>query len=80
MRPRLITFDCYGTLVDWNRGIADAFRSEAAKDGVDLAGSAILSAYHDIEPDVEGGAFRPYRDVLAEVARRVAEQIGRAHV
>lgn len=68
----VITFDCFGTLVDWERGIADAFATEASRSGTTFDGPAIVSAYHQIEPKVEAGAYRPYRHVLAEAARRVA--------
>jgi 2-haloacid dehalogenase len=57
---RYATFDCYGTLVDWNAGIAAAI------------GSDKLAAYHELEPQVE--AEQPalsYREVLTEVARRL---------
>jgi 2-haloalkanoic acid dehalogenase type II len=68
----VITFDCYGTLIDWERGIADAFRRAGATAPV----AEILAAYAEIEPRVEAGPWRPYRDVLAQTARRVAEQLG----
>ncbi|MGZ7042633.1 MAG: HAD family hydrolase [Thermoanaerobaculia bacterium] len=71
-----ITFDCYGTLIDWESGIRDAFRSAAAADGVDLDGDAILRAYAAIEPVVENEMYRRYRDVLQETASRVAHFLG----
>jgi 2-haloalkanoic acid dehalogenase type II len=69
----VITFDCYGTLVDWRSGIGAWFEGAAAADGIALARPEILAAYAEIEPAVEAEAFRPYRDVLAETARRVAK-------
>lgn len=69
----IITFDCYGTLVDWERGIGGWFEGAAAADGIALGRAEILAAYAEIEPAVEAEAFRPYRDVLAETARRVAK-------
>ncbi|QDV37504.1 HAD family hydrolase [Tautonia plasticadhaerens] len=68
----VITFDCYGTLVDWERGIADAFASEASRKGTTFDGPAIVSAYHRIEPEVQAGTYRSYREILAEAAHRVA--------
>ncbi|MFW6079365.1 MAG: HAD-IA family hydrolase [Gemmatimonadota bacterium] len=76
MRPELITFDCYGTLVDWDAGIRSAFMGAAARDGVTLDGDRALEAYHAIEPRIETGPYRPYRDVLATVGRRVAARLG----
>ena len=77
--PRLydvITFDCYGTLIDWEGGIADAFASASASDGVRLDRDAVLREYARIEPIVEGDRYRPYREVLAETAVRVARSLG----
>lgn len=71
-----VTFDCYGTLVDWERGIGDAFVSAAAADGVELRHAAAVSAYMQIEPIVQAGGYRSYRDVLRETARRVADRFG----
>jgi 2-haloacid dehalogenase/putative hydrolase of the HAD superfamily len=71
-----ITFDCYGTLIDWEGGITVAFQTEALKDGLNLERSQIISAYHNQEPQVENGEFRSYRQVLGETAARVAKQLG----
>lgn len=76
MRPSTITFDCYGTLVDWETGIGEAFRSAAGREGVELDRAAVIAAYHEIEPQVQVGGYRRYRDVLAEAATRVAERLG----
>jgi len=72
----ILTFDCYGTLIDWEGGIADAFAAEAGREGVTLDRRAVLAAYATIEPIVESEAFRSYRDVLTETARRVATRVG----
>lgn len=70
----VITFDCYGTLIDWERGIAEAFARAAGERPLDVA--ALLSAYAAIEPVVEAEVYRPYREVLVETARRVAAHLG----
>lgn len=70
-----ITFDCYGTLVDWEGGITQAFMREAALDRVELSAEQIIEAYHHEEPKVQTDSYRPYRDVLAETAVRVAERL-----
>jgi 2-haloalkanoic acid dehalogenase type II len=72
----VVTFDCYGTLIDWERGIATAFVEAARRDGVALAPEAVLAAYLEAERAVEHEAYRPYREVLAETARRVAPRLG----
>ncbi len=72
----VITFDCYGTLIDWEQGIADAFVRAAREDGIDLQREEVLRAYAVIEPVVEREQFRLYRDVLTETATRVAHALG----
>lgn len=72
----VITFDCYGTLIDWERGIADAFAAELAASGTRLDVGTLLATYLEVEPVVEGEAFRSYRDVLTETARRIAARLG----
>ncbi len=71
-----ISFDCYGTLVDWETGIGDAFQQAAAADGIVLERATILAAYHEVEPQVQATVYRPYRDVLAETALRISERLG----
>ncbi|MGA9769147.1 MAG: HAD family hydrolase [Blastocatellia bacterium] len=72
----LVTFDCYGTLIDWEQGIISAFKSEAAHQGVQINDADIIAAYHDHEHVVETEKYTPYREVLAETAQRVAARLG----
>jgi putative hydrolase of the HAD superfamily len=72
----VITFDCYGTLIDWERGIGDAFQAAAQAAGVEVEPERMLGIYHEVEPQVQAAAFRPYRAVLAATAQRVAEYVG----
>jgi 2-haloacid dehalogenase/putative hydrolase of the HAD superfamily len=73
-RYDVITFDCYGTLIDWEAGISKAFLDAA--DGFTLAPDAVLRAYAEIEHQVEKEGYRPYRDILRETAIRVAKSLG----
>lgn len=75
-RYNVITFDCYGTLIDWESGIADAFLSTAAADGVTLTREAVLRAYADTEHRVQAATYRPYREILRDTATRVARIVG----
>jgi 2-haloalkanoic acid dehalogenase type II len=72
----VITFDCYGTLIDWDRGIGAALAAAAREAGVTLDLEQALDAYHAVEPAVQSTEYRPYREVLAEVARQVAARLG----
>ena len=65
---RWATFDCYGTLVDWNGGI----RRELARIFGEDAADAKLAAYHQLEPVIERDEPElPYRDVMARVLERL---------
>ena len=69
--PRWATFDCYGTLVDWNAGI----RAELERLLGD--GERLLERYHEVEPRVQ--RERPeasYRDVMASVLAELASESG----
>ncbi len=65
---RWATFDCYGTLIDWERGIQGAFLDLWP----DADAERLLALYHEVEPQVQEGRSIPYREVQAEVLRRVA--------
>ena len=72
----VVTFDCYGTLIDWEHGIRSAFAAEAARSGAPLDVEAAARLYGELEREVEREPYRPYRGVLAETARRVAARLG----
>lgn len=72
----VITFDCYGTLIDWESGIGEAFTQAASADRVKLDRTALLRAYAEVEPIVEAEAYRRYRSILTETARRVTARLG----
>jgi 2-haloalkanoic acid dehalogenase type II len=69
-----VTFDCYGTLIDWEGGVADALSPflDAAPDR-----RALAAQYIALEAEVEHEAYRPYRDVLAETSARLMRTLGR---
>jgi 2-haloalkanoic acid dehalogenase type II len=77
-KPRFdwITFDCYGTLIDWERGISDAFTAQAGRKGRTVDRSSVLDVYHAVEPVVEAETYRRYREVLGVAAEQVVERLG----
>jgi 2-haloacid dehalogenase len=66
-RDRWATFDCYGTLIDWNGGIRGQLARVFGEDGAD----ALLRRYHELEPELEADGKRSYREVLTEAMRRL---------
>jgi 2-haloacid dehalogenase len=73
-RAEWLTFDCYGTLIDWEAGVAAAL-SPYLGGGIDPR--ALARRYIEIEAEVEHEAYRPYRDVLAEAGGRLMRKLGR---
>lgn len=73
---RVITFDCYGTLIDWESGILAALRPVLASHGAALADAELLGLYGELEADAEAGEFRSYRDVLRSVVQGFGERLG----
>lgn len=70
---RWATFDCYGTLVDWNRGVGDELERLFGAG----ARGRLLATYHELEPAIQSDTpTARYRDVLAETLRRIAAAEG----
>jgi len=69
---RWATFDCYGTLIDWNAGIGDVLQRLW---GVERA-PELLSRYHELEPEVESEQYRSYGEVLTLTLERIAQEVG----
>jgi 2-haloacid dehalogenase len=74
VRYDVVTFDCYGTLIDWEAGITQAFRD--AIEGHPVEDRAILEAHREIEPALESGEYRSYRAVLTACASEMAARLG----
>jgi 2-haloacid dehalogenase len=69
---RWATFDCYGTLIDWNAGIGGAL---ARLYGAEQA-PALLRRYHELEPEVQAEAYRSYAEVMTLTLERLANEVG----
>jgi 2-haloacid dehalogenase len=70
-----LSFDCYGTLIDWESGILGYLRPLLRSKGCDASDSQILNLYSEFEPSEQSGTYRSYREVLAEVMRRYATEL-----
>jgi 2-haloacid dehalogenase len=71
-----LTFDCYGTLIDWEQGILAAARRLLQATGEELDGAAILESFAAHETALEAGPYRPYRVILEDVARAIGAEHG----
>ncbi len=76
-RFEAMSFDCYGTLIDWETGLANALRPWAARNGVGLDDEALIAAHGRYETHVQDdmpGALYPI--VLGETLRRIGAELG----
>jgi 2-haloacid dehalogenase len=69
---RWATFDCYGTLIDWNGGI----RRELARVFGEERADELLHRYHELEPELEADGELSYREVMTEAMRRLGAPPG----
>jgi 2-haloacid dehalogenase len=71
MPPSACTFDCYGTLVDWEGGLGTFLYSLALREGDDdlVPGRLMRERWESIQFEIVSGEYRPYKDVLAESLR-----------
>jgi len=69
-----ISFDCYGTLIDWESGILPVLRAVLANHGQSLPDASILELYGEFEAEAESGPYQSYRDVLRSVVRAFADR------
>ena len=74
MAERWATFDCYGTLIDWNGGI----RRELVRVFGEERADALLHRYHGLERELEADGSRSYAEVLTEAMRGLGAPAGEA--
>jgi 2-haloacid dehalogenase len=75
-RFEALTFDCYGTLIDWEAGLAAAFRPILAAHGIARDDDDVLTRFASHEAAAEAGPYQTYRRVLAAGLRGVAGELG----
>ena len=70
-RFQWLSFDCYGTLVDWETGISDAVADSLVSHDIRMSRSEILALFAEVEPQIQqGGRYLEYRRVLRRVSWR----------
>jgi 2-haloalkanoic acid dehalogenase type II len=72
----ILSFDCYGTLIDWERGIAGALSPLFMRSDRTLLVPAVLASFAEIEARAEQPPWRSYREVLALCTRGIARRFG----
>lgn len=74
-RFEILTFDCYGTLINWEAGILAALHRILSAHSKTLDDATLLQLYGDFELRSEQGTFQPYREVLASVVRQFGAEL-----
>jgi 2-haloacid dehalogenase len=71
-----VSFDVYGTLIDWETGAYEAFAKEAARDGVEIDRDDIVDRFLSVQREIMAGSYELYAEVLRRTAVRIAKDIG----
>jgi len=75
-RFEVATFDCYGTLIDWEAGILAALRPILAAHGIDAGDDALLEAFAYEEAQAQHATWIPYASVLRRVVEGIGDRFG----
>jgi 2-haloacid dehalogenase len=75
-RFEILTFDCYGTLIDWETGLLSALHRILSAHGKKIDDATLLELYGNFEQLSEQGVFHPYREVLQSVVRQFGDELG----
>jgi len=71
-----VTFDVYGTLIDWEGGAWDAFEKEAKRDGFTLERDEVIRLFHEVGRRIQGGSYELYAEVLRRTAVEISKELG----
>ncbi|HWG51268.1 MAG TPA: haloacid dehalogenase type II [Candidatus Acidoferrales bacterium] len=73
---RLITFDCYGTLIDWETGMLSTLRQLFSQTRPAIPDAKLLELYGEAEAEIEAGPYQRYRNVLSETVQAMGSRLG----
>jgi 2-haloacid dehalogenase len=73
---KFVTFDCYGTLIDWETGVYEAFQKEADRDGFTINREELIPRFIEVQREIQHGSYELYAEVLRRTAVRVAGELG----
>src|ERR1700730_16578744 len=71
-----VTFDVYGTLIDWETGAYEAFQAEAERDGFTIERDELIPLFHEIQQQIEAGSYELYAEVLRRTAVQISKKLG----
>lgn len=73
---QILTFDCYGTLIDWRNGILNVLRPLLIEHGVAVGDDQILETYSKLEAEIQAGPYKSYASVLRRITALLGDQFG----
>src|SRR3954451_22135321 len=71
-----VTFGVYGTLIDLDTGVYNAFAAEAERDGFTIERDELISAFHETQKQIQAGSYELYAEVLRRTAGQIAKKLG----
>jgi 2-haloacid dehalogenase len=72
-----VTFDVYGTLIDWEAGAVEAFTKEASRDGfTGIDPETLVPMFHEVQQQIQAGSYELYAEVLRRTAVQIAKDLG----
>ncbi|MEX0992556.1 MAG: HAD family hydrolase [Solirubrobacterales bacterium] len=71
-----MSLEVYGTLIDWEKGVYDAFQKEADRDGFTIERDKLIPLFQQIQAEIMSGSYELYAEVLRRTAVRCAEELG----
>jgi 2-haloacid dehalogenase len=72
---QFVSFDCYGTLIDWENGVYNAFQKEADRDGFTINRDVLIQRFIEIQHEIQAGSYELYAEVLRRTAVKVAAEL-----
>ncbi|MBV9003175.1 MAG: HAD-IA family hydrolase [Solirubrobacterales bacterium] len=71
-----VTFDVYGTLIDWETGAYEAFQAEAERDGFTIEREELIPLFYEVQKQIQAGSYELYAEVLRRTAVQIAKDLG----
>src|SRR5215216_1915089 len=71
-----VTFDVYGTLIDWEEGAYQAFVREASRDGFTIERDELIPLFHQVQQKIMAGSYELYAEVLRRTAVQISKELG----
>ena len=71
-----VTFDVYGTLIDSDTGIYEAFSKEAERDGYTISRDELVHLFKETQKEIKGGSYELYAEVLRRTAVQISKELG----